>query len=182
MSARLDPHIPELDRAEADEAGLSRRMERFATLGDSDADFVRLLARAPGYAEALWDAMAMSLFEGNVEHSLKEIIRIQLAHTAQDPYFSQLRSKQAITDGLTEDRIAAALGDFSSDPTFTEAEKWALTYAHEMYRNPESVDGEFYARGKKHFSEAQIMEIGGLIAIHYGMQVFMRTMGGAGSS
>lgn len=151
-------------------------MARFTSLGDANTTFLRILAHAPGYAEALWDAMAEALFDGGVDHRLKEMIRIQLAVTAEDPYFSTLRSKQAIADGLTEERITAALGDFGDDPQFSDAEKWALSYAHQMYRNPESVDGSFYDEGKRHFSEAQIMEMGGLIAIHYGMQVFMRTL------
>lgn len=161
---------------EAETTGLGKRLELFTVLGDDAATFVRILARAPGYAEAIWDAMAEALFQGGVDHSLKEMIRIQLAHTAEDPYFSALRSKRAVEMGLTEERIQAALGDFENDPQFSEAEKWALRYAHRMYRSPETVAADFYDEGKRHFSEAQIMELGGLIAIHYGMQVFMRTL------
>ena len=94
-----------------------------------------------------------------------------------DAYFGDLRSKEALASGLTEDRIAAGQTGFETDPDFTDAEKWALRYAWLMYRRPEQVDAGFYAEGKRHFSEAEIMELGGLIAIHYGMQVFMRTMG-----
>ena len=78
--------------------------------------------------------------------------------------------------GLTEERIEAGCGDFENDPGFTDAEKWALRYAWLMYREPKKLNAEFYGEGKKHFSEAQIMELGGFIAIHYGMQVFMRTL------
>jgi hypothetical protein len=35
----------------------------------------------------------------------------------------------------------------------------------------------FYAEGKTHFTEAQIMELGAFIAFHYGMQAFTRTLG-----
>jgi alkylhydroperoxidase family enzyme len=168
----IDPVEP----SQAEEQGLRSRLESFAGLGDESAAFVRILAHAPGYAEALWDAMAEALFEGNVDHSLKEIIRIQLAVTAQDPYFSALRSKRAVAAGLTEERIAAGQGNYADDPQFSDAEKWALEYAYRMYRTPETVDAAFYDEGKTHWSEAQIMEVGGLVAIHYGMQVFMRTL------
>lgn len=157
--------------------GVQAHLESFVRLGDENATFVRILAHAPGYAEALWDAMAESLFEGNVDHSLKEIMRIQLAAHAEDPYFSTLRSKRAIEAGLTEERIAAGQGDFMNDPQFSDAEKWALDYAYRMFRTPETVDASFYDEGKTHWSEAQIMEMGGLVAIHYGMQVYMRTVG-----
>lgn len=169
-------HIDPIDPAAVADHGLTSRVESFAVLGDESAAFIRVLANAPKYAEALWDAMAEALFEGGVDHGLKEMIRIQLAAKAEDPYFGALRSKRAMDDGLTEERIQAALGDFLNDPRFNDAEKWALEYAHRMYRTPETVDAAFYDEGKKLWSEPQIMELGGLIAIHYGMQVFMRTL------
>ena len=126
--------IKPLEVEAAVEKGLASRLDSFAILGDDSADFVRILAKAPGYAEAIWDAMAEALFEGNVDHGLKETVRIQLATKAGDPYFSALRSKRAISEGLTEERIQAALGDYRNDPQFDEAETWALDYAHQMYR------------------------------------------------
>lgn len=168
--------IDPVETARAKEQGLASRLESFTGLGDESATFIRILAHAPGYAEALWDAMAAALFDGNVDHSLKEIIRIQLATHAKDPYFSSLRSKAALDAGLTEERIAAGQGDYLNDTQFSDAEKWALDYAHRMYRTPETVDAAFYDAGKELWSEAQIMEMGGLIAIHYGLQTFMATL------
>ena len=52
-----------------------------------------------------------------------------------------------------------------------------LRYAREMYLNPERVDAAFYDEGRRHYSEAQIMELGAFIAFHYGMQAFARTLG-----
>ncbi len=165
---------PIIDPLKVDPAeGLARS---FARLGDDDAVFPGILSHVPNYAEAMWAAMAEALFEGGVDHRLKEIIRIQLASTAGDPYFSRLRSGPATEAGLTEERISAGQGDFENDPQFTAAEKWALRYSSLMYRAPEKVNATFYDEGKQHYSEAQIMEIGGLIAIHYGMAVFMRTL------
>lgn len=158
------------------DASTDRIAQSFRRLGGADSDFVQILAHAPGYAQAVWGAMAEALFEGTVDHRLKEMMRIQLASTANDPYFSELRSAEATESGLTEERIAAALGDFERDSQFTEAEKWALRYSYLMYRRPEDINNEFYEEGKRHFSEAQIMEMGGLIAIHYGLAVFMSTL------
>lgn len=138
--------------------------------------FLRVLGLAPGYADAIHAAMHRTHALGNVDHLLKEIIRVQLARAAQDPYFSGLRSQQALDAGLEEERIEAGCGEFEDDPQFTPAEKWALRYAYLMYREPERVDASFYEEGKRHFSEAQIMELGAMIAIHYGMAMFMRTL------
>lgn len=141
-----------------------------------DALFPRILARVPAYAKALLNPMLLSHGEGKVDHKLKEIIRIMLARTAGDKYFAGLRSAKAQQQGLDEQAIEAGAGDFDADPRLSPAEKCALRYAKLMYLDPSSVDAGFYAEMKKHFSEAQIMELGAFIAFHYGMQVFMRTL------
>ena len=153
---------------------LTRRCE---ALGVPDALFPRILARAPGHAKALLRALLHSHTEGAVDHRLKEIIRVRLARTAGDPYFAGLRSARARQAGLDEARIEAGAGAFENDLSFTAAEKWALRYAREMYLNPEKLDTAFYAEGKKHYTEAQIMELGAFIAFHYGMQAFARALG-----
>ena len=168
----IDPLIPEA----ISDPELLALMDRCTALGVPDASFQRVLAHVPHYAKALLRAMLISHAEGAVDHKLKEVIRIRIAHTAGDRYFSALRSRKALEEGLTEETIAAACGKFESDPRFTPAEKWALAYAHELYLNPEKVDCAFYTEGKRHYTEAQIMELGAFIAFHYGMQAFARTL------
>ncbi|HEY7743398.1 MAG TPA: hypothetical protein VIA19_10160 [Burkholderiales bacterium] len=170
-------HVEPLSAAEIRDPELQELIRRGEALGVPDALFSRILARAPTLAKAVLRALLHSHTEGNVDHRLKEIIRVQLARTAGDPYFGGLRSAQAIRAGLDEGRIAAGSGKFEDDPRFTAAEKWALRYAREMYLNPERIDAAFYAEGKRHYSEAQIMELGAFIAFHYGMQAFARTLG-----
>ena len=109
-------------------------------------------------------------------HRLKEIIRVQLARFAGDAYFASLRSRWAKAAGLSEDEIEAACGEYEDAACFTEAEKCALRYADQMYLDAGKVDAAFYAELKRHFTEAQIMEIGAFIAFHYGMQMFMRSL------
>jgi alkylhydroperoxidase family enzyme len=173
-------HIEPLDPEEIRDPELQALMERCEALGVPDSVFPRVLARVPEYAKALLRALVVSHAEGGVDHKLKEIIRVRLARTAGDPYFGGLRSARAESEGLDEVRIEAGSGKFDNDPVFTDAEKWALRYAREMYLNPEKVDAAFYAEGKRHYTEAQIMELGSFIAFHYGMQVFARTLSSVG--
>ena len=170
------PHIEPLKPEEIRDPELRELIRRGEELGVPDALFPGILARAPEHAKALLRALLLSHAEGNVDHRLKEIIRVQLARIAGDPYFARLRSKRARRDGLDEQRIEAGSKKAEDDPRFSPAEKWALRYAREMYLNPEHVDATFYDEGKKHFTEAQIMELGAFIAFHYGMQAFVRTL------
>jgi alkylhydroperoxidase family enzyme len=171
------PHVEPLKREDIRDPELLELIRRGEGLGVPDALFPRILAHAPGHAKALLRALLVSHAEGNVEHRLKEIIRIRLARIAGDPYFAGLRSKRAGESGLDEETIEAASKGGEDNPRFTPAERWALRYARDMYLNPERVDAAFYDEGKKHYTEAQIMELGAFIAFHYGMQAFMRTLG-----
>jgi len=168
--------LPPVPRAAIEDPKLRALIGRSEETGIADSRFVRLMAHVPGYAEALHDALDRSLMEGEVDHGLKEIVRIQLARLAGDPYFSAFRSKRALADGLTEERIEAGCGDFETDDRFTPAEKWALRYGRLMYRAPQAVDKAFYDEGRTHYSEAQIVELGAFIAFHYGMQIFLATL------
>lgn len=174
MSARAS--LPPVPRSEIDDPKLQALIARGHETGIADSRFVRLLAHVPGYAEALHDALDRSLMEGTVDHALKEILRIRLARLAGDPYFASFRSRRALAEGLTEDRIEAGCGDFENDDRFAPAEKWALRYARSMYTAPATVDKAFYDEGKTHYTEAQIVELGAFIAFHYGMQIFLGTL------
>lgn len=171
------PHIAPLEMDQIEDAELRALMARAEELGVPDALFTRIVARVPSYAKVLLNALIVSHGAGNVDHRLKETIRIQLARFAGDPYFSALRSRKALAAGLDEATIDAGCGDYDDDARFTEAEKIALRYADQMYLDPSKVDAAFYDEMKKHWTEAQIMELGGFISFHYGMQVFMRSMG-----
>jgi alkylhydroperoxidase family enzyme len=149
-------------------------------LGVPDDLFPRIVARAPEQAKPLMRALLMSHAQGNVDHRLKEIIRILLARFANDKYFASLRSRKAQALGLTEQRIDAGCFQYEDAAAgFSEAEKCALRYADLMFLDASQIDKAFYDQLKKHYSEAQIMELGAFIAFHYGMQMFMRSLGAA---
>ena len=169
-------HIQPLGIDEVRDPELKIFLERCERAGVPGSLFALILSRVPGHARALLDAMLLSHTGGNVDHRLKEIIRVQLARRAGDPYFSRLRSAAAVREGLDEAAVAAGCEDYERSLLFTEKEKWALRYADQMYMNPASVDAAFYDGMKRHYSEAEIMELGAFIALWYGMQVFMRTL------
>jgi alkylhydroperoxidase family enzyme len=168
--------IAPLAIAEIDDPELRELIARGEALGVPDGLFGRILARVPGHAKPLLRALLLSHESGNVDHKLKEIIRIQLARFAGDDYFAGLRSNKARQAGLTEAEIEAGCGDYEDADCFSEAEKCALRYADQMYLDASKIDAAFYAELKRHYTEPQIMELGAFIAFHYGMQKFMQTL------
>ncbi len=170
--------VEPLARTEIERVGLGDAVAEAEALGVPDDLFFRILGHAPGYAEALYDSLHRSHAMGDVDHKLKEIIRVRLARQANDPYFARMRSNAAAEAGLDEATIEAGCGDFETDARFSEAEKWALRYASLMFTTPKKINKAFYDEGKTHYTEAQIMELGSMIAFHYGMQLFMGTLKG----
>ncbi len=172
-------YVTPLPRAAISDPEMRDLIAQAEALGVPDDLFPRIIARAPEQAKPLMRALLMSHAEGNIDHRLKEIIRILLARFAGDRYFAALRSRKAREMGLDETRIEAGCGDYEDSDQFTEAEKCALRYADQMFLDASKIDAAFYGELKTHFTEPQIMELGAFIAFHYGMQMFMRSLGAA---
>jgi len=171
-------HIAPLPKEAITDPELRALMAEGAALGVPDDLFPRIIARAPEQAVPLMRALLMSHTHGNVDHKLKEIMRILLARFADDKYFASLRSNKARAMGLTETRIDDGCFAYEDDGKgFSAAEKCALRYADLMFLDANQIDKAFYDEMKKYWSEAQIMELGAFIAFHYGMQMFMRSLG-----
>jgi len=171
-------HIQPLPKDAISDSELRALMAEAEALGVPDDLFPRILARAPQLAVPFMRALIMSHRQGDVDHSLKEIMRILLARFANDKYFASLRSAKARAMGLTERRIDDGCFAYEDNAKgFSAAEKCALRYADLMFLDANQLDKSFYDEMKQHWSEAQIMEMGAFIAFHYGMQMFMRSLG-----
>lgn len=164
-----------LDLADIKDPELHELLAECEELGVPDALFVGIFARQLDQLKAMLGAMLVSHRDGEVDHKLKEIIRIQLARFAEDPYFSALRSKKAIAEGLTEETIEIGCDDYEDSDLFTEREKVALRFAEQMFLDSTKVDKIFYDEMHKHYSDAEIMEIGSFIALFHGIHMVMRT-------
>jgi len=171
-------HIAPLPKEAIVDPELKALIAEGEELGVPDDLFPRILARAPEQAAPLMRALIMSHAHGNVDHRLKEIMRILLARLANDKYFASLRSAKARAMGLSEQRIEDGCFAYDDDAKgFSAAEKYALRFADLMFLDANQLDKSFYDEMKRYWSEAQIMELGAFIAFHYGMQMFMRSLG-----
>ena len=170
-------YVQPLELDEIEDPELRALVVKSEELGVPGGTFARIIARKPEQAKATLRVMLLKFAEGNVDHRLKEIIRIQLARFTDDPYFSSLRSNKAREMGLTEEAIDAGSGDYEDSEHFTEAEKVALRFADQMYLDSSKVDAALYNELKKHYSEPQIMELGAFIALFHAAHMVMRSFG-----
>ena len=120
--------ITPLPREAITDPELQALMAEGEALGVPDELFARIVARARDQAVPLMRALLMSHAQGNVDHKLKEVIRILLARFAKDKYFASLRSTKARDMGLTEKRIDEGCFAYEDESnSFSEAEKCALS-------------------------------------------------------
>jgi alkylhydroperoxidase family enzyme len=76
------------------------------------------------------------------------------AHTAE----------QAFHNGVPEDKIKA-LWEFETHDAFNDMERAALRFALAAGSHPNQVTNEHFIELRSHFSEAQIVELGGVVSL-----------------
>lgn len=72
---------------------------------------------------------------------------------------------------------AAAVTVWRDSPLFSEAERMALEYAERITVTDQKVDDEFFVRLKRHYTEAQIVELTAAVALENFRSKFNPTLG-----
>jgi alkylhydroperoxidase family enzyme len=67
--------------------------------------------------------------------------------------------------------------NFQDSDRFTEREKAALTYTSAIIWDASIADDQLWARLHKHFTEAELVELGFFIALTSGQQRWIKTLG-----
>jgi AhpD family alkylhydroperoxidase len=94
---------------------------------------------------------------------LVELVRLRIAFFNQCRSCMAIRYTDAINDGLTED-LVCSLERPQDAADLSDAEKAAIRFGELMATDHLRIDDEVYAELKKHFSSAQIVELGMICA------------------
>jgi len=157
--ARLDPlppeHTPEL-KEEFDSF--------FKTLGFVP-NSVLTMQRKPKLAKAfvqmqraLWDP------ESKVDRGLKRLLAHAAARKSEDAYSMAHTASGALHFGIAPETLAA-VRDYKTSVAFTPAERAALDLAVGASSTPNAVTDSTFAELRKHWSDEQIVEIVGVVAM-----------------
>jgi AhpD family alkylhydroperoxidase len=122
---------------------------------------------------AYWEA---TFADGLVDNRLKELCRLYVSKTVECNYCGGQRSEAARAQGLSEGLVDEILL-FESSDAFDEREKSALAYTRAIAWDPDLADDALWARLRRHFSEAQIVELGSFVSLTAGAQRFVKTLG-----
>jgi alkylhydroperoxidase family enzyme len=86
------------------------------------------------------------------------------------------RSVQAGRQGLSEGNYDELL-NFQTSNKFTEREKVALTYTSAIIWNSDIADEALWEKLHRHFTIAELVELGFFIALTFGQQRWIKTLG-----
>ena len=67
--------------------------------------------------------------------------------------------------------------EFEASERYDARQKAALAYTSMIVWNPKGADDALFARLREHFSDEQIVELGYFIAITFGQQRWIKTLG-----
>jgi alkylhydroperoxidase family enzyme len=132
--------------------------------------FVEVFASNPAMLDFVMNRFyAGVFFGGEVEQRYKQLARLKLSLLHGCRTCNRQNVPGALEAGLSAAQVAA-MDDFENGP-FSEAEKAVIAYAAEVaLTNPAGRLGrDLYARLRRHFSEAQLLELGVVMAIISGM-------------
>jgi len=168
--ARIKP----LRLEDIEDAELRDLIRQVDAAGVPGGAFARILAADPRSAKPTLRVLLESFTTGDIDIRLKELLRLQNAQQVGEPCSLAVRSSLAKKAGLTDAMIAAALGDYE-EADFPESWKVAMRYTEQMYLDSTKVDRAMYDELRKHYSEAQIMQIGPYVSFCQGVHLFMRS-------
>ena len=118
-----------------------------------------------------------------LDERLKYLAELKAATLTNCEYCIDLGSQVARRSGLSGEQLLA-LPAYRTSPHFTALEKLVLDYAVGMSRTPVDVSDELFDELKKHFDDAQLVELTHVIALenHRGRFNLALGIGAAGFS
>jgi AhpD family alkylhydroperoxidase len=118
-----------------------------------------ILAHRPEIAEALTNLAIAQAAHGTLGPRLVELVRLRVAFHNQCRSCMAVRYQHAIDDGVTED-LVCSLERPSDAPDLTDAERAALRFADLFATDHLRIDDAVYDDLRRHFDEAEIVELG----------------------
>jgi alkylhydroperoxidase family enzyme len=153
---------------------MQAEMRRCAREGTPRPESSAVRAHAPNAFWAFADSWKALFHEGICDHPIKDLCRVYISRTVKCEYCGNQRSTKATAAGLAEAQYDDLL-DFESSDLYDERQKAALSYAEAIAWGVQTDDA-FWERLHRHFSEAELVELGCFIALTYGQQSWIRLL------
>ena len=136
-------------------------------LTDLEQGLTRYFAHCPEQALGLMGFGGALKRNRSLPERLVELVRLRVAFFNQCRSCMAIRYSDAVADGVTEG-LVCSLERPQEAENLTAAEKAAIRYGELMATDHLAIDDAVYADLRRHFSEAQIVELGMTVAFFVG--------------
>jgi len=154
---------------------MREEMHRCAREGTPRPESSAVRAHAPNAFWAFADSWQALFHSGVCDHAIKELCRVYISRTVKCEFCGNQRSVKGSTAGLLEQQYDELL-NFEKSDRFDERQKAALGYAKAIAWGLETTDEDWDGL-HAHFSEPELVELGCFIALTFGQQSWIRTLG-----
>ncbi len=168
------PAIAPLDRAL-----MEPRWRAAAETADQvrgESTLIEVLAQAPELLSWYYDGFyAQVFFKGRVERRVKEVLRLKLSTIHGCAFCNKGNTKSALDAGVTQAQIDAIWD--SAAPVFDDRDRAVIRLAEEMAlpNMAGEVTPDLQAALRRHFSEAEMVELAMVAAVLTGMAKMLFT-------
>ena len=154
---------------------MRKEMERCQREGTPRPESSAVRAHVPAAFWFFADSWNNLYRNGIADHALKELARLYVSRSVQCEYCGNQRSVKAASSGaLIEDHVLDLL-NFEKSTRYSDKQKAVLSYAEAIVWHL-NTDDAFWDRLHKHFSEAELVEIGCMIGLTLGQQSWLRLL------
>jgi len=171
MAKQRISYVP-LDKMDAE---MRKEMERCQREGTPRPESSAIRAHVPACFRFFANSWRDIFRNGVCDHALKELCRLYVSRSVECEYCGNQRSVKATSTGaVIEDHVKDLL-DFEKSTRFDDRQKAALAYAEAIVWRTQTDDG-FWQRMRRHFSEAELVEIGCMVGLTLGQQSWLRLL------
>jgi len=126
-----------------------------------------IMAHMPKATKYLVATKAAAKHAGTLSQRLIELVRIRMAYHTQCRTCMTLRFQECLDDGLTQD-LVCSLEKPQEAENLTPQERKALEYCDKFATDWLSIDDKYFQGMRKLFTEAEIVQLGFVCALHLG--------------
>lgn len=166
------PRIPYPDLTAIDDDEIQSILDRARRVGTPRPESQAIRAHVPAVIKTFTAAWMETFVEGVVDHDLKELCRVYVTKTVDCGYCAAQRSIDA---AVSEDHYDDLL-EYGSSARYTEREKAALGYTDAIVWDANLATDELWERLHRHFTPAELTELGYFIALTSGQQRWIKTL------
>jgi uncharacterized peroxidase-related enzyme len=155
--------VPPLSRDEVDEvvhAAMEMQLEQLGFVSES----LLTMARRPKMAVAYSRLAREVMVGGTLDHPLKQLIAYVASNATGCRYCQAHTAARSVEFGLDVERIERAF-EFETSDLFTDPERAVLRLARDAALVPNGVTDEHFERLRRFYSDDEIVEIVGVIAL-----------------